>query len=112
MSRSPSMSEHNGLNGGKASDWLRLYAPKEAVSNFGGGVRLTYSSNGRGLFEPYGSLFCPYWRESEAQLAKKQVVLLMHDIYFKNTDLILKIFKEIQGSISTYSLNNRIIQLP
>ena len=29
----------------------------------------------------FGSLLCPYWRESEAQLTEKQVVLLMHDIY-------------------------------
>ena len=52
---------------------------KRALSDFGGGVRLTSSSNGRGLFEPYGSLFHPYWRESEVQLAKKQAVLLMQD---------------------------------
>ena len=29
----------------------------------------------------FGSLFCPGWRESEAQLTEKQVVLLMHDTY-------------------------------
>ena len=29
----------------------------------------------------FGSLFCPDWRESEAQLTEKQAVLLMHDIY-------------------------------
>ena len=28
----------------------------------------------------FGSLFCPYWRESEAQLTEKQAVLLMHEI--------------------------------
>ena len=27
----------------------------------------------------FGSLLHPYWRESEAQLTKKQAVLLMHD---------------------------------
>ena len=27
----------------------------------------------------FGSLFHPDWRESEAQLTEKQVVLLMHD---------------------------------
>ena len=27
----------------------------------------------------FGSLLHPYWRESEAQLTEKQVVLLMHD---------------------------------
>ena len=27
----------------------------------------------------FGSLFCPDWRESQAQLTEKQVVLLMHD---------------------------------
>ena len=49
-----------------------------AMSDFEGGVRLT-SSNGQDQFEPFGSLFCPDWRESEAQLTEKQVVLLMHD---------------------------------
>ena len=29
----------------------------------------------------FGSLFRPYWKESEAQLTEKQAVLLMHDIY-------------------------------
>ena len=29
----------------------------------------------------FGSLLCSYWRENEAQLTKKQAVLLMHDIY-------------------------------
>ena len=29
----------------------------------------------------FGSLLCPYWMESEAQLTEKQAVLLMHDIY-------------------------------
>ena len=43
MSRSPFMSERFGLNGGKASDWLRLYASNWAVSNFVGRVRLTSS---------------------------------------------------------------------
>ena len=28
---------------------------------------------------PFGSLLCPYWRESEVQLTEKQAVLLMHD---------------------------------
>ena len=27
----------------------------------------------------FGSLFCPNWKESEAQLTEKQAVLLMHD---------------------------------
>ena len=27
----------------------------------------------------FGSLLRPYWRENEAQLTKKQAVLLMHD---------------------------------
>ena len=30
-------------------------------------------------FEPFGSSFRPHWRESRAQLTKKQAVLLMHD---------------------------------
>ena len=62
MSHLLSTSEHYGFNGGKASDWLRLYAPNWAVSNFVGRVRLT-SSDGQDQFEPYGSLFCPNWRE-------------------------------------------------
>ena len=52
-----------------------------AVSNFEGGVRLSHS-NGRAPFEPFGSSFCPNWRESGVQLTKKQAVLLMHDIYY------------------------------
>ena len=51
-----------------------------AVSDLEGGVRLPHS-NGRDLFEPFGSSFHPNWRESEAQLTEKQAVLLMHDIY-------------------------------
>ena len=43
MSCSPSMSERYGLNGGKASDWLRLYTPNWAVSDFAGGVQLRSS---------------------------------------------------------------------
>ena len=43
--RSLSTSQCYGLNGGKASDWLRLYTPNWAVSDFLGRVRLT-SSNG------------------------------------------------------------------
>ena len=49
-----------------------------AMSNFEGGVRLM-SSNRQDQFEPFGSLFHPDWRESEAQLTEKQAVLLMHD---------------------------------
>ena len=62
MSHLPSMSECYGPNGGKASDWLRLYIPNWAESDFVGGVRLT-SSDRRDQFEPYGSLFHPNWRE-------------------------------------------------
>ena len=58
-----------------------------AVSNFEGGVRLM-SSDGWDQFEPFGSLFRPDWRESEAQLNEKQAVLLMHDIYKKFIQLI------------------------
>ena len=35
----------------------------------------------------FSSLLQPYWRESEAQLTEKQMVLLMHDIY----DILLKV---------------------
>ena len=51
-----------------------------AVSNFEGGVGLSHS-DGQDPFEPFGSSFHPNWRESGAQLTKKQAVLLMHDIY-------------------------------
>ena len=50
MSHLSPMSEQNGLNGGKASDWLRPYAPNWALSDVAGGVRLS-SSDGRGSFE-------------------------------------------------------------
>ena len=43
MSCLPSTSERYGLNGRKASDWLRLYVPNWAMSDFVGGVRLTSS---------------------------------------------------------------------
>ena len=81
-SRSLSTSEHYGLNGRKASDWLRLYAPNWAVSNFEGGVRLT-SSDGRDHFEPFQFLIPSRLEGSEAQLAEKQAVLPMYDIYKK-----------------------------
>ena len=50
------------------------------MSDLEGGVRLPHS-DGRDPFEPFGSSFCPNWRESGAQLTEKQAVLLMHDIY-------------------------------
>ena len=49
-----------------------------AMSDLEGGVRLPHS-DGRDPFKPFGSSFRPNWRESEAQLTEKQVVLLMHD---------------------------------
>ena len=52
MSRSPSTSEQNGLNGGKASDWLRPYTQNWAQFDVVGGVRLS-SSDGRGIFERF-----------------------------------------------------------
>ena len=45
MSCLPYTAERYGLNGGKASDWLRLYVPNWAMSNLAGRVRLM-SSNG------------------------------------------------------------------
>ena len=68
----------------EASDWLRLYTPNWAVSDFEGGVRLM-SSDGRDQFKPYSSLLSKL-EGSEAQLTEKQVVLLMHDIYLMNND--------------------------
>ena len=71
------MSEWNGLNGGKASDWLRpmhqigpcstlwvefdYQAPTEEAASSGFGSSLHTGG------------------KSEAQLTKKQAVLLMHD---------------------------------
>ena len=43
MSRLPSTSERNRLNGGKASDWLRPYMPNWAQFDVVGGVRLSSS---------------------------------------------------------------------
>ena len=51
-SHSPSVSGQNGLNGRKASDWLRPYVPNWALFDVAGGVRLS-SSNGRGIFERF-----------------------------------------------------------
>ena len=53
------------------------------MSNFEGGVRLLHS-DGRDLFEPFGSSFRPNWRESGVQLTEKQAVLWMHDIYLRD----------------------------
>ena len=78
MSHLPSASEQCGLNGGKASDWLRPYTPNWALSDFAGGVRLS-SSNKRGRFEPIQFLILSKLEGSEVQLTKKQVVLSMHD---------------------------------
>ena len=72
------MSEQCGLNGGKASDWLRPYASNWAVSDFEGGVQLL-SSDGQGRFEPFWFLIPSKLEGSKVQLIKKQVVLSMHD---------------------------------
>ena len=62
--------------------WLAeaLLCKNGAVSDLEGGVWLPHS-DGRNLFEPFSSSFCPNWRESGVQLTEKQAVLLMHDIY-------------------------------
>ena len=77
---SPSTSERCRLNGRKASDWLRPYAPNWALSDFAGRVRLM-SSDGRDLFEPFRFLIPSKLEGSEVQSTKKQAVLLMHDTY-------------------------------
>ena len=72
------MSERCGLNGGKASDWLRPYAPNWALPILR--VEFDYRApTDEAALSLFGSLLRPYWRESEAQLTEKQVVLLMHD---------------------------------
>ena len=52
--------------------------PKWALFDITGGVRLS-SSDRRGSFEQFHSIHTG--GKSEAQLTKKQAVLLMHDIY-------------------------------
>ena len=67
-----------GSMAGKPLIGLGFTCQNGAVSNFEGGVQLT-SSDRQDHFQPFGSLFHPDWRESEAQLTEKQAVLLMHD---------------------------------
>ena len=77
------MSEQNGLNGGKASDWLRPYAPNWALFIIVGGVQLAIIELQR--MRQLRAVLAPRsvhtGGKSEAQLTKKQAVLLMHDIY-------------------------------
>ena len=89
MSRSSSASECRGLNGRKASDWLRLCPP--GCVRLGGWCSVNalqlherfplepYKLHMSTCLEPYGSPVHPNWRESKAQLTEKQTVLLMHD---------------------------------
>ena len=77
------MSEQNGLNGGKASDWLRPYAPNWALFVIAGGVRLAiiellWMRQLRAVLAPCS---VHTGEKSEVQMTKKQVVLLMHNIY-------------------------------
>ena len=83
------MSEQSGLNGGKASDWLRPYAPNWALSDVAGGVRLAitelrWTRQLRAVSAPRS---VHTGGKSEAQLTKKQAVLLMHDTYIRRGNL-------------------------
>ena len=79
------MSEQSGLNGGKASDWLRPYAPNWALFIIAGGVQLAIIELRRMRQLRAVSAPCSVYTggKSEAQLTNKQVVLLMHDIYIE-----------------------------
>ena len=77
------MSEQSRLNGGKSSDWLRPYAPNWALFIVAGGVRLAiielrWMRQLRAVSAPHS---IHTGGKSEAQLTKKQAILLMHDIY-------------------------------
>ena len=78
MSHSPSMSEHYGLNGGKASDWLRLYTPKWGHVRFWGWSSINELRWTRPI-RALQFLISSKLDGSEAQLTKKQAVLPMHD---------------------------------
>ena len=107
-SRSLSTSECYGLNGEKASDWLRLYAPNWAMSDFEGGVRLT-SSDGQDTL----SLTVSYsvkLEGSEAQLTEKQAVLSMHNTLPQGVKSVRALLQKKQAiTISTLrSYKNRL----
>ena len=94
MSRSPSTSEQSGLNGGKASDWLRPYAPNWALFAIAGGVRLSIIElrRTRQLRAVSAPRSVHTGGKSEAQLTKKQAVLLMHNIYINSVNCMVKLF--------------------
>ena len=52
-----------------------------------------------------GSSLHPYWRESEAQLTKKQVVLLMHDTLPQGVKSVCALFEKLKR-INNLPLNN------
>ena len=58
----------------------------------------------------FGSLFCPDWRESEAQLTEKQAVLLMHDTLPQGIKSVRVLLQKKQAiTISTLrSYKNRL----
>ena len=63
MSCSLSTSEHPGLNGGKASDWLRLCRVTIGRCSIERVVFGYHTPMNDTHLEPYGSLFLPGWRE-------------------------------------------------
>ena len=74
------MSERYGLNGGKASDWLRLYAPNWGHVRFCGWSSISELQWMRPV-QALRFLIPSKLEGSKAQLTKKQAVLSMHDIY-------------------------------
>ena len=67
------------VNGGKASDWLRLCRTKIGLCPIKRAVFDYHTPMNETHFEPFSSSFHPDWRESGVQLTGKQAVLLMHD---------------------------------
>ena len=82
--------------------------PREngAVSDLEGGVQLPHS-DGRDPFEPFGSSFCPNWRESGAQLTEKQAVLLMHDTLSQG---VKSVHALLQKKVIQQALNSEIME--
>ena len=83
-----------------------LLCKNGAVSNLEGGVRLLHS-DGRDLFEPFGSSFHPNWRESGTQLTEKQAVLLMHDTLPQG---IKSVHTLLQKKVIQQALNSEIMK--
>ena len=95
------MSEQNRLNGGKASDWLRPYTPNWALFVIAGGVRLAIIElrQTRQLRAVSAPCFVHTGGKSEAQLTKKQAVLLMHNIYAHLDNVLVHMIDDQEAAI-------------